>query len=363
MSYDDDDEGGESWVEKICNDRNFLVIGDGENLVADWPLWLREIAETRQELFDEAEALGLDGTDYAPPPDRDDPSDVEDFLEGLGVSVSTDFIERTGCSSHDSFAYVRKKAIPALVAREGRRIEVARRRLLKDAVKRLTPDPAAPYAERFAVLKRMLAAQDEAFIAEVARLEEAETAQREAADMVGRLKNVVEVLKAEKEALEGSLAGEGKRQEASLAEEARKLAKYDELVVALRLRFGVTLEGPLLTFADGTGYLIDGLFGEALTAQAGFRALLETEPVKSGRVQRVTFRDFFRKGFSRGGPLDPGEAARRFGRRFSWGRAWWVVLCVTFGFFEGRFEPSIPLDFRIPADRADEWRALLKQGW
>jgi hypothetical protein len=362
MSYEDDDDG-EGWVEKICNDPKFVVIGDGESLTADWPGWLREVANARQELFDEAESLGLDGSDYALPPDRDDSADVEDFLEGLGVSVSTDFIERTGCSSHDGFAYVRKKSIPALVAREERRLEVARRRLLKDAVKRLTPEPDAPYSERLAVLKRMLDAQDEDFIAQVGRLEEAETARREAADLVARFKNVVEALKAEKEALEGSLAGEAKRLEASLAEEARKLAKYEELAVALRLRFGVTLEGPLLTFADGTGYLIDGLFGEALAAQPGFRALLETEPVKSGRVRLVTFRDFFRKGFSRGGPLEPGEVGRRFGRRFSWGRAWWVVLCVTFGFFEGRFEPSIPLDLRIPDGRADEWRALLKQGW
>jgi hypothetical protein len=172
MSYDDDDEDG-GWVERICNDRNYLVIGDGESLVADWPGWLRGIAETRQELFDEAEALGLDGADYASPPDRDDTADVEGFLEGLGVSVTTDFIERTGCSSHDGFAYVRKKAIPALEAREERRIAAARRRLLKDAVKRLTPDPAASYAERFAALKRMLAAQDEEFVGKVARLEEA----------------------------------------------------------------------------------------------------------------------------------------------------------------------------------------------
>ena len=39
MSHDDDDDG-ESWVEKICNDRNYLVIGDGESLAADYGLLL-----------------------------------------------------------------------------------------------------------------------------------------------------------------------------------------------------------------------------------------------------------------------------------------------------------------------------------
>jgi len=362
MSHEDDDEDG-GWVERICNDRDYLVIGDGESLVADWPGWLRGIAEARQELFEEAETLGLDGADYASPPDRDDTADVEGFLEGLGISVSTDFIERTGCSSHDGFAYVRKKAIPALEAREERRLAAARRRLLKDAVKRLTPDPEASYTERFATLKRMLAAQDEEFIGKVARLEEAEVAQREATDLVRRLQGVIEVLKAEKETLEASLAGEERRLEARLAEESRRLARYEELGLALRLRFGVTLAGPLLTFADGTGYLIDGIFGEALSAQEGFRELREAEPVTSGRVRLVTLGSFFRKGLSRGGPLDAGEAQRRFGRRWSWGRAWWVVLSVKFGCFEGRFEPSIPWDFRIPADRAEEWRTLLKKGW
>lgn len=362
MSHDDDDDG-ESWVEKICNDRNYLVIGDGESLVADWPGWLTGIAETRQGLFDEAEALGFDGVDFASPPDLDDASDVEGFLEGLGVSVSTDFIERTGGSSHDAFAYVRKKSIPAIKAREERRVEVARRRLLKDAVKRLTPDPDAPYLDRFTALKRMLSAQDEAFIEKVARLEEAETAKRAAAGEARELRLIIESLKAEKEALEGSLAGEAKRTEARLSEESRKLARYEELVVALRLGFGVSLDGPLLTFADGSGYLIEGVFGEALSAQEGFKGLLESAPVKSGRVQLVSFRSFFRKGFSHGGALDLGEAQRRFDRRFSWGRAWWVVLCVTFGFFEGRFEPSRALDFRVPQEREEEWRALLKKGW
>lgn len=362
MSHDDDDTD-ESWVDKICNDRNYLVIGDGESLSADWPSWLSGIAETRQEVFDEAEDLGLEGVDYASPPNLDDPSDVENFLEGLGVSVSTEFIERIGGSSHDSFAYVRKKAIPALRVREERRIEAARRRLLKAAVKRLTPDPEAPYAERFATLKRMVAAQDEAFIAKVARLEEAEAAQRDALVEARELRRVVEGYQAEKEALEGSLAGEGRRLEARLNEEARRLAKYDELTVALRLRFGITLAGPLLTFADGSGYLIDGLLDEMLAAQEGLRALLEIEPVKTGRVQRVAFRSSFRKGFGAVGPLERGEVAARFSRRFSWGRAWWVVLGVTFGSLEGRFEPTIPLDYRVPADRLDEWRALLKQGW
>ena len=359
----DDDADGESWVERICNDRNYLVIGDGESLVADWPAWLTAIAEVRQGLFDEAEALGFDGVDFASPPDLDDAADVEGFLEGLGVSVSTDFIERTGGSSYDAFAYVRKKSVPAIKIREERRIEVARRRLLKAAVRRLTPDPTAPYPEQYAALKRMLSAQDEAFMEKVARLEEAEAAKRAAAGEVRELRLIIESLKAEKEALEAGLAGEARRTEARLSEESRKLAKYEELVVALRLRFGVSLAGPLLTFADGSGYLIESIFGEPLSAQGNFKELLESAPVKSGQVRLVSLRSFFRKGFGHGGALDLREAQRRFDRRFSWGRAWWVVLCVSFGFFEGRFEPDRPLDFRVPQGREDEWRALLKNGW
>ena len=362
MSYHDDDEGG-SWVEKICNDRNYLVIGDGESLVADWPGWLSGIAQDRQELFDEAEVLGLDGADYASPPNRDDDQDVEEFLVGLGVSVSSDFIERTGCSSHDAFAYVRKKAIPALQAREDRRIEASRRRLLKDAVKRLTPDPEASYPERFAALKRMLSAQEVDFIEKVERVEAAESAQRESADLVQRLRKVVESLNAEKEALEGSLAGEERRIEARLAQESRKLAKYEELVVDLRLRFGVTLAGPLLTFADGTGFLLTGVFGELLAGQEGAAAWAELAAVKSGQVQVLRLTNSFRVGFSRAAALDLAQARQRFGQRFAWSRAWWIVLNVEFGYFEGHFTPDKPWDFRVPEGRREEWRDVIRKSW
>jgi len=45
------------------------------------------------------------------------------------------------------------------------------------------------------------------------------------------------------------------------------------------------------------------------------------------------------------------------------GRSWWVVHGVASGFFEGRFEPGIPRDFPIPADREEAWRTLLKKVW
>lgn len=360
---DDHDEEGGDWVARICNDPNYQVIGEGDSLAADWPAWLHGIADARQALFDEAEALGLDGADYASPPDLDDPVEVEGFLEGLGVAVSTDLIERTGGSSHDGFAYVRRKSIPKLQAREGRRIAGARRRLLKDAVKSLTPDPEAGYAQSYAVLKRLYAALDDDFLGRFARLEEAEAAQRASAEQVRRLRETIEDLKAEKEALEGSLGGEGRRTEARLAEESRRLAKYEELGIALRLRFGVTLTGPMLTFADGTGYLIQEIFGQSLEAQEGFKELLALGSVRTGQVHPLTFADSFRKGGGHVGPLDPGEIQRRFQGRWSWGRAWWVVLGVTFGSHEGGFIPSAPLDFRIPAGREEEWRALLKMGW
>lgn len=341
--------------------RAIIQIADSEGFTGPLPWWVEHLAELWGRLRDDAERLlpAAHGFDYAP--DLECRSALKEFLRSLGVRFHSAYVERVGCSSHDWDAYVFADEVDALVAAEEAVIDKARNDLIAAATAALIPS-GADYHAKVDILQRLRLAKDPAFIRRVKQEEEeaeeltelrAELEEKEA-----RLSNQDEII----EKLEAEVRRRRTLRRKAAAKASAGVKKYEALARTLQVRFGIILNGPLLTARDGSTYLLTNIFGADLKDWPAGQELLGWEAVTSGKIRKISISNTHLRGWREPISVDAEWIKRYYPRPHDWRRAWWFY----FAFYQShtlRLNAGAELRLGLSPEEAEELKAIGRSSW
>jgi len=360
MSNPTSPDSGEQPVEPRPK-RAIIHVADSEGFAGPLPWWVEHLAELWGRLRDDAERLlpSAHGFDHAP--DLGCRSSLKEFLGSIGVRFNSAYIERVGCSSHDWDAYVFEDEVDALVAAEEAEIDKARNELIASATAALIPS-GADYHAKVDILQRFRLAKDPAFVRRV-RQEEKEA--EEVTDLRAELEEKEEQLNTKDEIIE-ELEVEVRRRHTlrreAVAEAFASVEKYEALARTLQVRFGIILNGPLLTARDGSTYLLTHIFGVELRDWPAGQELLGWEAVTSGRVRKISISNTHLRGWREPITVDADWIKRYYPRPHDWRRAWWFY----FAFFQShtlRLNAGQELRLGLSPEEVEELKAIGKDSW
>ena len=341
--------------------RAIIHVADSEGFTGPLPWWVEHLAELWGRLRDDAERLlpSAHGFDHAP--DLECRSSLKEFLGSLGVRFDSAYIERVGCSSHDWDAYVYEDEVDALVAAEEAEIDKAREDLIAEATAALIPS-GADYHAKVDILQRLRLAKDPAF---VRRLEQDDKEAEEITELRAELEEKEDQLNTKDEIIE-ELEIEVRRRHTlrreAVANALAGVEKYEALARTLQVRFGIILNGPLLTARDGSTYLLTHIFGADLKDWPAGRELLDWDAVASGKVRKITISNTHLRGWREPISVDAEWIKRYYPRPHDWRRAWWYY----FAFYQShtlRLNAGPELRLGLSAEETEELKAIGKDSW
>jgi len=372
----------EEALSNLCDNRNYLVVGADDELVGNLPDWVDDLLSAHESLAKKAELIGLEPTRYVSLPERGSNRELREFLDELGFTVNSGYVERGPLSSLDGVVYVRVSKVPALEKRAARQLLKAKQAIIRDARKALKP-PRVKVGEVDAELERLVSVaqlDDPEYREKLTKLAEFEETEAHLREYLEEQLVSVKQWRARAENAEDRLAAEPTLK-LEWADAGLGLAeRYARWTWAVAAEFGITIQGPLLKLADGRAFAIEAIFGKELK---------QDEPITWAGIRRrepgatwIRVENRARRGVSSVGPFSWGEAVNFFDRRLTWNQVWWVVLgrqCARYpvniyryqerlkpdGSHDGFTEaPVLPADaFGFTAEQTARWEQLLKEYW
>ncbi len=375
-NYEDDD--GDA-LSKLCDNPAYLVVGADDDLVNNLPGWVEDLLTEHETLAAQAEKIGLEPYFYISTPDRGDNGELCEFLGELGFTTDSSYIERGPLSSIDGVVYVRKAKIPSLEKRAHRKLERARRTIIKEARKTLKPTrvKAAQVDEELARLVCQAQLSDPAYRKKLEALDELERSADVSAEILKETRAELARWKSQAEGAAANLAGINRRILHWVDVARAQSDRFAAWAWAVAAEFGIQIQGPLLKLADGRAFAVDQLFGASLanSAPAVVAAINAREP----GVQWLAIDAYVRRGQFNAGSLSWGEAVERSQRRLTWNQAWWVILGFRLTGLQGYLfrreqravpeagteqAPALPKGgLGLSAEQQTRWDELLKEHW
>jgi hypothetical protein len=380
---DEDDEEEES--ESIYDDPDYLVVGSDEELCGNLPDWVESIISDRKSLAQDLEKLDLDPSDYISVPDTDDNGELKDFLDELGFSIDTEFIDRGPGSSHDSVVYIKESDIPAVIARETKTFNDAKRYAIRAAKSRLRKSLSGPRiknADLQAELDRLIAvsrANDDDWREKAQKIDEFDETIKELNEhLEDKTKNVV-LLRQSISRVKKKLSGEEYRTKKWIRKSLELSGFYAAWVAGVEAEFGIVIKGPLLKLPNGKAFAVESIYGKELKDQPNglewyeaiqraepeveWLQLSFTSPVLYGGLRRLKWED----------------EQERFDGRLAWSQIWWVALSYSargagviapmkqlpaefLKELKAKKYPA-PDDIGVPPDREARWKELFLKYW
>ncbi len=341
--------------------REIIRIADSDGCSGPLPSWIEVIAEEYQAIRDHAERLLPHAHGYDHAPDLEDSSSRVEFLRSIGVRFDCGYVDREVCSSYDWDAYVYADEVDDLIAAQDANLENLRNDLLAEATARLVPSHLL-YSEKVEILRRLQFAKDPAF---VRRVEQDDEEASELAELRNELEEKEEQLTTKDEIIEELEAEVRRRHTLRREAVAKALAdgqKYAAFALSLQVRFGITLNGPLLTTRDGSRYLLTSIFGQELKDWAQGQELLAWDAVASGNIRKVRISNTHLRGWKPPAEVDAEWIKRHYSRPHDWSRAWWYY----FAFYQGqalRLRADVDLRLGLSPDDIEVLKALGAVSW
>jgi len=341
--------------------REVIRIADSDGCSGPLPSWIEVIAEEYQALRDHAERLLPNAHGYDHAPDLEDSSSRFEFLKSIGVRFDGGHVERELCSSYDWDAYVYADEVDDLIAAQDANLENLRKDLLAEATARLVPSHLL-YSEKVEILRRLQFAKDPAF---VRRVEQGDAEEAEIAELRNELEEKEEQLTTKDEIIE-ELEAEVRRRHTLRREAVAKalsdVQRYEALALSLQVRFGIIINGPLLTTRDGSRYLLTSIFGLGLKDWPPGQELLTWDAVTSGSIQEVRISNTHLRGWKPPIAVDAEWIKRYYTRPHEWSRAWWFY----FAFFQGhklRLSTDTELNLGLSPEDVEALKAIGFASW
>ena len=355
-SNDDDGDA----LSKLCDNPAYLVVGSDDDLIDNLPSWVEDLLTEHETLAAQAEKIGLEPSSYVTVPDRGSNSELGDFLGELGFTTDSSYIERGPGSSIDGVVYVRKSKIPALERQAERKLQRARKAIVKDGRRTLKPGPlkAADVHEELERLVSQAQLQDPEYRAKIDKIEDLERSSDNLLEVVQDREAEVARWKAQAEEATANLAGVNGLILHWVDQGRVQSDRYAAWTWAVEAEFGILIRGPLLKLADGRAFAVEKIFqiGLANGAPAVVAAIDAREP----GVQWLTIDSRVRRGLYNGGPLIWSEAVEWSKRRLTWNQVWWVI----FGFhLTGAQGHLFRLQPRAAPDTGNEEGPVLPKGY
>lgn len=341
--------------------REIIRIADSDGCAGPLPSWIEVIAEEYQAIRDHAERLLPHAHGYDHAPDLEDASSRLEFLRSIGVRFDGGYVDREVCSSYDWDAYVYADEVDDLIAAQDANLENLRNDLLAEATARLVPSHLL-YSEKVEILRRLQFAKDPAF---VRRVEQDDEEASELAELRNELEEKEEQLTTKDEIIEELEAEVRRRHTLRREAVAKALAdgqKYAAFALSLQVRFGITLNGPLLTTRDGSRYLLTSIFGQELKDWAQGQELLAWDDVTSGKIRKVAVSNTHLRGWKEPISVDAEWIRRYYARPHDWSRAWWYY----FAFFQGhklRLRADVDLQLGLSPEGVESLKAIGIASW
>ncbi len=380
---DGDDEGE---GKAIFDDPAYLVVGSDEELVGNLPDWVDDIISERKYFANQVEALGLDPSNFITIPDKYSSSELSDFLDEIGFTVSSEYIERGPGSSNDSIVYIEISKIPEVEASEAKSLAEAQRSLIKEVRAELRSGLGAGRVKKKdlnAEIERLIAlsqAESPAWREKVEKINDFEEEIKELKEHLDDRIKTVEILNERLEAAKKRNEGESGRRKKWTNNIQSQTNRYAAWVAAVESEFGIAIKGPLLKLRSGKVLAIESIYGKTLNDQpngAAWRAAIQrAEP--GVEWLKLVYKDF--KGYGTGAaPVTWSEAKDRFSGRLAWSQIWWVALSYsTKG--PGLISPMKALppevlveikakkfpgldDIGILPEQEERWKVLFKLYW
>jgi hypothetical protein len=138
--------------------------------------------------------------------------------------------------------------------------------------------------------------------------------------------------------------------------------KYAAFALSLQVRFGITLNGPLLTTRDGSRYLLTSIFGQELKDWAQGQELLAWDAVTSGSIRKVRISNTHLRGWKPPAEVDAEWIKRYYSRPHDWSRAWWYY----FAFYQGqalRLRADVDLQLGLSPEDVASLKAIGIASW
>ncbi len=377
-----EDDYDEDALSKLCDNPAYLVVGADDDLVGNLPDWVDDLLREHEALAAQVEKLGLEPTHYVSLPERGSNRELRDFLDELGFTVNSGYVERGPLSSIDGVVYVRASKVPSLEKRAARELLKAKRAIIKDARKALKPTrvKAGEVDTELARLVSVAQLGDPEYREKLTKLAEFEETEANLQEHLEEQVQAVSHWRGRAEKAEGEVAATPERNLAWADAGLGLAERYARWTWAVAAEFGITIHGPLLKLADGRAFAIQAIFGKELQ---------QDDPVTWAGIHRrepgatwIRVENRVRRGMSSVGPLSWGEAVNFFDRRLTWNQVWWVVLgrqCARYpvniyryqerlkpdGSHDGFAEaPVLPADaFGFTAEQTARWDQLLKEYW
>ncbi len=377
-----DDEYDEDALSKLCDNPAYLVVGSDDDLVDNLPDWVEDLIGEHEHLASQIEKIGLEPSHFISVPSRSSNSELSDFLDELGFSVDSGYVERGPLSSLDGVVYVRLSKVPALQKRAARDLVKSKRAVVKAARKALKA-PRVKAGDLDSEIDRLASIgqlDNPDYREKLAKLEELEESVRNLAERLDERTASLKHWRERAKEAERSQDKEHLRHLQWVDATQAQSGRYAAWTWAVAAEFGITIQGPLLKLPDGRAFAISSIFGQSLEVDdpVTYSGIKAREP----GVSWVSVQNLVRSGMSSTKPLNWSEALGWFRRRLAWHQVWWVVLGRQHakypirihrlqqetrpdGSFKGFVEASV-----LPADwlggspeRAARWEALLKEHW
>lgn len=379
-SYDEDAD--QDALGKLCDNPAYLVVGADDDLVDNLPGWVEDLITDHEFLAGQAEKIGLEPSFFLTVPDRGSNSELRGFLDELGFTVDSSYIERGPGSSIDGVVFVRKARIPSLERKAARRLHRATKAIVKAARKHLKPGrvKADELHEELARLVSVAQLRDKEFRDKLDSLHEKD-------EEIAHLREILSDSNADRERAEGEakdakakLVGENQRIRGQVRGAQALSDSYAAWTLAVAAEFGITIQGPLLKLPDGRAFVVGHIFARDLeqALPSAWQALKSAEPAAAW----LRIENRVRRGMSSLAALTWNEATELFAHRLTWGQVWWILLGREHarfpvrlyryeqskkpdGSFGGFVEKSIIEDenLGLNAEQVVRWKQLLKEHW
>ena len=330
---DEDDEDEDS--DSIYDDPDYLVVGSDEELCGNLPDWVESIILDRKSLIQDLEKLDLDPSDYITVPDEHDNGELRDFLDELGFSIDSQFIDRGPGSSHDSVVYIKESDIPALEAREAKELHDAKRYAIRGVKSRLRKSFSGPRiknADLQAEIDRLIAvsrANDTEWREKAEKIDEFEENIKELNEHLSDRDKNLQLLREDLELSKKKVRGEGYRTKKWIRKSLELSGWYAAWVTCVEAEFGIVIKGPLLKLPNGKTFAVESIYGKALKDQpnglAWYEAILKAEPEVEWLQLTFTTPTLY-SGLRR---LKWEDEQERFDGRLAWSQIWWAALSYS----------------------------------
>jgi len=341
--------------------REVIRIADSDGCSGPLPGWIEVLVEEYQQLLVDAERLLPFTHAYDHAPDLEDSSSRQEFLRSIGVRFGGDYVEREGCSSYDWDAYVYADEVDELIAAQDANLEQLRKDLLADATATLIPSHLL-HSDKVEILHRLQLAKDPAFVRRVeqddAEASEADELRAELEEKEGQLTTKDEII----EELEAEVRRRYTLRREAVAKALADVERYEALALSLQVRFGIIINGPLLTTRDGSRYLLTSIFGLELKDWPPGQELLTWDAVTSGSIQEVRISNTHLRGWKPPIAVDAEWIKRYYTRPHEWSRAWWFYF-VFFRDHKLRLSTDTELNLGLSPEDVEALKTIGFASW